>query len=213
MTLVKGGSTTLVNDDARGFASINLRILCARCDFSTPYASTLIRMRDFSHWATNSSGLSYRAQVSAPTVQNDGDPPGRTLPSVCHAKRTLSARVTRNRARARYLRWLLFPRLAMRNARSTTSKCTIHHSCHADPLPSVFPNTDTHLGSHACQATCTSAIILTHASPTLPHACHAKRHSSTQRRVHATTIPHACHAKRSYTRTRRHARDTLNSSA
>ena len=145
------------------------------------------RVQPISRTGPQPSGFSCRARFPAPATQNDARRRNRshhyprtprethaayTNPHACHAKPC-----------ARHLRWPPLPTPAARNARSATSKCTIHHTCHADPLPSIPPNADMHPEPHACHATRSSAIFFTHASSTIPPRL--PRETST--RTHAAT--------------------------
>ena len=69
------------------------------------------------------------------------------------------------------------------------SKFTIAH--YADPSPNLCTNPDVRPKPHTYHATCTSAVLLAHASPTITHAYRAKHHPSIQLRAHAAKIPDA----------------------
>ena len=62
--------------------------------------------------------------------------PRRTIPNACHEKRAPRAHDSPRRPRETAFpkpQVTRFPLLATRNARCTTSKCTIPHACHANP--------------------------------------------------------------------------------
>ena len=123
-----------------------------------------------------------------------------TIPCACHAKLCPATQQVTP-----------FPTPATCNARAATSKCTIHHSCHVNPPPSVLPHAHVHPESHACHATRSSAILFTHPPPfPTPATRNAIPRSSAAR----TLPPFPTPATRNvHTRARRHARDTLNCSA
>ena len=62
--------------------------------------------------------------------------------------------------------------------RSAASQCTIHHTCHANPLPSALPRAHVHPEPHVHHATRMFIFLCTHASSTIPSKRHAIPRSS-----------------------------------